>query len=103
MADHDTGPAVLPSCSERVRTGVLPTAAESSTWTGVTVTDPPAGGVTSSSNRQVDETTPTASITTAARASRTAGAVTQEVIDVFAVLNALRAAWPPKELTDYAA
>jgi len=30
-----------------------------------------------------------------------AGAVTQEVIDVFAVLNALRAAWPPKELTDY--
>ena len=30
-----------------------------------------------------------------------AGAITQEVIDVFAVLNALRAAWPPRELTDY--
>lgn len=31
-----------------------------------------------------------------------AGAVTQEVIDVLAVLNALRAAFPPKSLTDYA-
>jgi heavy metal translocating P-type ATPase len=30
-----------------------------------------------------------------------AGAVTQEVIDVAAVLNALRAAWPPRALTDY--
>ena len=28
-----------------------------------------------------------------------AGAVTQEVIDVVAVLNALRAAWPPKTLS----
>jgi cation transport ATPase len=30
-----------------------------------------------------------------------AGAILQEAIDVFAVLNALRAAWPPKALTDY--
>ncbi len=30
-----------------------------------------------------------------------AGAVAQEVIDVLAVLNALRAAWPPTELTDF--
>lgn len=30
-----------------------------------------------------------------------AGAVFQEIIDVAAVLNALRAAWPPKKLTDY--
>jgi heavy metal translocating P-type ATPase len=30
-----------------------------------------------------------------------AGAVTQEVIDIFAVLNALRAAIPPKNLSDY--
>lgn len=30
-----------------------------------------------------------------------AGAVTQEVIDVFAVLNALRAALPPKTLSDF--
>ncbi|MBA4146822.1 MAG: cadmium-translocating P-type ATPase [Verrucomicrobia bacterium] len=30
-----------------------------------------------------------------------AGAVTQEIIDVLAVLNALRAAWPPKEITDF--
>jgi len=30
-----------------------------------------------------------------------AGAVTQEVIDVFAVLNALRVAFPPKSLTDF--
>ena len=30
-----------------------------------------------------------------------AGAISQEVIDVFAVLNALRAAWPPRALTDY--
>jgi cation transport ATPase len=30
-----------------------------------------------------------------------AGAVTQEVIDVLAVLNALRASVPPKSLTDY--
>ncbi len=30
-----------------------------------------------------------------------AGAVTQEVIDVVAVLNALRAAFPPRSLTDY--
>jgi cation transport ATPase len=29
-----------------------------------------------------------------------AGAVFQEVIDVIAVLNALRAAWPPRELSD---
>ena len=31
-----------------------------------------------------------------------AGAITQEVIDVIVVLNALRAAWPPRELTDFA-
>ena len=30
-----------------------------------------------------------------------AGAITQEIIDVIVILNALRAAWPPKELTDY--
>lgn len=30
-----------------------------------------------------------------------AGAICQEVIDVFAVLNALRAAFPPKDLTDF--
>lgn len=30
-----------------------------------------------------------------------AGAVCQEVIDVLSVLNALRVAWPPKQLTDY--
>jgi P-type E1-E2 ATPase len=30
-----------------------------------------------------------------------AGAVLQEGIDVLAVLNATRVAWPPKELTDY--
>ena len=30
-----------------------------------------------------------------------AGAVAQEIIDVFAVLNALRAAWPPAELSDF--
>ena len=33
--------------------------------------------------------------------SPVAGAVTQEIIDVFAVLNALRAAIPPKNLSDY--
>jgi heavy metal translocating P-type ATPase len=32
-----------------------------------------------------------------------AGAISQEVIDVLAVLNALRAALPPKSLTDYSA
>jgi heavy metal translocating P-type ATPase len=32
-----------------------------------------------------------------------AGAISQEVIDVLAVLNALRVAWPPKTLTDYGA
>ncbi len=32
-----------------------------------------------------------------------AGAVAQEVIDVVVVLNALRAAWPPKALTDFRA
>jgi P-type E1-E2 ATPase len=32
-----------------------------------------------------------------------AGAVTQELIDVWAVLNALRAAWPPRQLSDYRA
>jgi P-type E1-E2 ATPase len=31
-----------------------------------------------------------------------AGAIAQEVIDVVAVLNALRAALPPRDLTDYA-
>lgn len=31
-----------------------------------------------------------------------AGAIAQEVIDVFAVLNALRAAFPPRDLTDFA-
>jgi cation transport ATPase len=30
-----------------------------------------------------------------------AGAITQEIIDVLAVLNALRVAIPPKSLTDY--
>jgi heavy metal translocating P-type ATPase len=30
------------------------------------------------------------------------GAIAQEVIDVLAVLNALRAAWPPRQLTDFA-
>jgi P-type E1-E2 ATPase len=30
-----------------------------------------------------------------------AGAIAQEVIDVIVVLNALRAAWPPKALTDF--
>ena len=30
-----------------------------------------------------------------------AGAITQEIIDVFAVLNALRAAFPPKSLSDF--
>jgi P-type E1-E2 ATPase len=30
-----------------------------------------------------------------------AGAIAQEVIDVFAVLNSLRAAWPPASLRDY--
>jgi heavy metal translocating P-type ATPase len=30
-----------------------------------------------------------------------AGALLQELIDVFSVLNALRAAWPPKSLTDF--
>lgn len=29
------------------------------------------------------------------------GAVCQEIIDVLAVLNALRVAWPPEQLTDY--
>ena len=33
--------------------------------------------------------------------SPVAGAITQEVIDVLAVLNALRVALPPKKLTDY--
>jgi heavy metal translocating P-type ATPase len=31
-----------------------------------------------------------------------AGAILQEVIDVLAVLNAVRAAWPPRQLADYA-
>jgi heavy metal translocating P-type ATPase len=31
-----------------------------------------------------------------------AGAITQEIIDVVVVLNALRAAWPPQDLTDFA-
>ena len=31
------------------------------------------------------------------------GAISQEVIDLLAVLNALRAAWPPKQLADYGA
>jgi cation transport ATPase len=30
-----------------------------------------------------------------------AGALTQELIDVLAILNALRAALPPKSLSDY--
>ena len=33
--------------------------------------------------------------------SPVAGAVAQEIIDVFAVLNALRASFPPKDLTDF--
>ena len=33
--------------------------------------------------------------------SPVSGAILQEVIDVLAVLNALRAALPPKALTDY--
>ncbi len=32
--------------------------------------------------------------------SPVAGSITQEVIDVFAVLNALRAAFPPKVIHD---
>ena len=35
--------------------------------------------------------------------SPVAGAISQEVIDVLAVLNALRVALPPKSLTDYPA
>ncbi len=30
-----------------------------------------------------------------------AGAILQEVIDVLAVMNAARAAWPPKSLSDF--
>lgn len=30
-----------------------------------------------------------------------AGAISQEIIDIFAILNALRAAFPPSQLTDY--
>jgi cation transport ATPase len=30
-----------------------------------------------------------------------AGALAQEAIDVAAVFNALRAAWPPRDLTDF--
>jgi cation transport ATPase len=30
-----------------------------------------------------------------------AGAIVQEVIDVVAVANAVRAAWPPKMLSDF--
>jgi cation transport ATPase len=30
-----------------------------------------------------------------------AGAILQEVIDILAVANAVRAAWPPKSLTDF--
>ena len=30
-----------------------------------------------------------------------AGAIAQEVIDVATVLNALRASWPPREMTDF--
>jgi cation transport ATPase len=33
----------------------------------------------------------------------TAGALLQEAIDLVAVANALRMAWPPRSLTDYAA
>ena len=33
--------------------------------------------------------------------SPVAGAITQEIIDVVAVVNALRVAWAPKSLTDY--
>jgi cation transport ATPase len=33
--------------------------------------------------------------------SPVAGAITQEVIDVLAVVNALRVAMPPRTLTDY--
>ena len=33
--------------------------------------------------------------------SKVAGAISQKIIDVFAVLNALRAAFPPKNLTDF--
>jgi len=29
------------------------------------------------------------------------GAVVQELIDIVAVLNALRVAWPPKQLSDF--
>jgi hypothetical protein len=32
--------------------------------------------------------------------SPVAGAIGQELIDVFAVLNALHAAWPPKVMSD---
>jgi P-type E1-E2 ATPase len=34
--------------------------------------------------------------------SPVAGAIVQEIIDVAAVVNALRVAWPPRTLTDYA-
>ena len=30
-----------------------------------------------------------------------AGAILQEVIDILAVTNAVRAAWPPKSLSDF--
>lgn len=33
--------------------------------------------------------------------SPVAGALTQEIIDVLAIANALRAAWPPRAITDY--
>ncbi|MFN0051869.1 MAG: hypothetical protein ACKV0T_06740, partial [Planctomycetales bacterium] len=33
--------------------------------------------------------------------SPVAGAITQEVIDVLAVVKALRVAWPPRDVTDY--
>lgn len=40
-------------------------------------------------------------IATAGYLPPTLGAICQEIIDVVAVLNALRMAWPPKQLTDY--
>jgi hypothetical protein len=37
----------------------------------------------------------------AGRLTPVQGAVVQELIDLAAVLNAVRAAWPPRRLTDY--
>ncbi len=41
------------------------------------------------------------SLAAAGRLSPVQGAVTQEIIDALAILNALRAALPPRTLTDF--